>query len=198
MKSAIYVRVSTEGQSYEQQVDPCISLCENKGWDYDIYTEVASSVSFREVFEEVKRRARTGEYKTIVVFRLDRAWRNVRQFIMDFDELTGRGVSIVSVMENIDPTTTMGEFVAKVFVALAELERKLISEATKQRLEAKKRLIEKQGFYITKDGTKSTALGRPKGAKDKIRGARPKGGYYRGWEKRKRRKNVDKTQPNRT
>jgi len=174
MKAAIYCRVSTRGQSYEQQVDPCIKMCQLKGWEYDIHTEIESSVKYRPVFEEVKKRARFGEYKAIVVFRLDRAWRSSRQFIMDFDDLNARGVTIVSVMEGIDPTTTMGEFVAKVFVALAELERKLISEATKQRLQA----LKNQG----------KKLGRPKGSKDKVKGARPKSGYQQAWVKRRKKK----------
>lgn len=178
MKASIYVRVSTRGQNYEQQVDPCIQTCKLKEWDYDIHKEVESSIKYRPVFEEVKLRARKGEYKAIVVFRLDRAWRSSRQFIMDFDDLNARGVAIVSVMEGIDPTTTMGEFVAKVFVALAELERKLISDATKQRLEALKNL-----------GVK---LGRPKGSKDKIKGRRPKSGYQQAWIKRRKKKCVKK------
>jgi DNA invertase Pin-like site-specific DNA recombinase len=174
MKAAIYVRVSTKEQSYEQQVEPCVKMCQLKGWEYDIFKEVESSIKYREVFEDVKKRARLGEYQAIVVFRLDRAWRSSRMFIMDFDDLNARGVKIVSVMEGIDPTTTMGEFVAKVFVSLAELERKLISEATKQRLEALRNL-----------GVK---LGRPKGSKDKVQKARPKSGYQQAWVKRRKNK----------
>lgn len=165
MKAAIYCRVSTEGQSYQQQVEPCIQMCKLKGWEYDIHSEVESSVKYRPVFEEVKKRARFGEYKAIVVWALDRAWRDSRMFIMDFDDLNARGVKIVSVMEGIDPTTTMGEFIAKVFIALAELERKLISERTKERLTALRNL--------------GVTLGRPKGSKDK--GKRKKSGYYNRW-----------------
>ena len=188
MKAAIYVRVSTKGQTYDQQIDPCISMCQQKGWEYDIHKEVESSIKYRPVFEDVKKRARFGEYKAIVVFRMDRAWRSSRQFIMDFDELDGRGIQVVSVMENIDTSTTMGKFVRDIIVRLAELEREMISEATRERLEAKKNLIKKQGYYVTRDGEKRTSLGRPKGSKDKTKGARPKSGYQQAWVKRRKRK----------
>jgi len=71
---------------------------------------------------------------------------------MDFDSLSSRGVNVISVMEGLDPTTPLGKAMMTILVALAELERANISEATKQRLKALKKLGKK--------------LGRPKGSKD--------------------------------
>ncbi len=167
MKTGIYVRISTELQSYEQQIEPCINYCKLKNWEYQIFKEIGSSVKHRPVFEELKKKSREGEFKAIVVFRLDRALRSSRQFIMDFDNLKARGINIISVMEGIGPTTTMGEFISTVFVALAQLERKLISEATKQRLQALSNM--------------GKTLGRPKGSKDNKK--RKKSGYYQRWSK---------------
>lgn len=174
MNVAIYVRVSTDLQSYNQQIVPCVKFCELKGWTYSVFKEVGSSVKHRPVFEDIKKQARDGAFKAIIVFRLDRAWRSSRQFIMDFDNLSSVGVKVISVMEGIDPTTTMGEFVATVFVALAQLERKMISEATKQRLTALKNM-----------GVK---LGRPQGSKDKKK--RRTGGYILREAKKRGDKNL--------
>lgn len=160
----IYVRVSTEGQTYEQQIEACKNFCKIKGWkDYKIHREVGSSAKLRPVLRDLLVSARRGEYDTIIVFRLDRAWRSSRQFIMDFDSLTARGVSVISVMEGLDPTTPIGKAMMTIIVALGELERENISLATKQRLEALKNMGKK--------------LGRPKGSKDEKK--RSSSGYYR-------------------
>ena len=154
MKVAIYVRVSTDKQDYEQQIDSCKKFCEIKRWnDYQVFKEVESSTRIRPVWDECLKLARDGKFNVIVVFRLDRAWRSSRQFIMDFDNLSNRGCNVISVMEGLDPTTPLGKAMMTILVALAELERANISEATKQRLKALKSLGKK--------------LGRPKGSKDK-------------------------------
>lgn len=81
---------------------------------------------------------------------------------MDFDSLSSRGVQVISVMEGLDPTTPIGKAMMTILVALAELERANISEATKQRMQALKNL----GKHV----------GRPKGSADKKK--RSKSGYY--------------------
>lgn len=113
------------------------------------------------------------------MYRLDRAWRSSRQFIMDFDNLQVNGVTIISVMEGLDPTTPIGKAMMTILVTLAELERVNISEATKQRLQALKNL--------------GKTLGRPKGSKDDPDKPRKNIGYLiREAKKRGDRKMVEK------
>ena len=170
MKVAIYVRVSTELQTFEQQIEPCKNFCRMKNWnDFDVFTEVQSSAKERPVFNELLQLTRKGKYNAIVVYRLDRAWRSSRQFIMDFDSLQAQGKFVVSVMEGLDPSTAIGKAMMTILVALAELERVQISEATKQRLVALRNL--------------GKTLGRPKGSKD--RGKRKKSGYYARYAKKR-------------
>lgn len=161
-KTAIYVRVSTDTQDYEQQIDACTRYCEIKKWEYEVFKEVESSIKDRPIWNLVILKARQGEFNNIVVFRLDRAWRNSRQFIMDFDNLSSKDINVISVMEGLDPTTPIGKAMMTILVALAELERVNISIATKQRLQALKKLGKR--------------LGRPIGRKDSK--PRPKSGYY--------------------
>jgi DNA invertase Pin-like site-specific DNA recombinase len=169
MKAAIYVRVSTHDQTYEQQVSKCTEFCKFKEWtNVDIYTEKESSVKERPVFQDVLKKTRDGEYSVIVVFRLDRAWRSSRQFIMDFDNLQSHGKYVVSVMEGLDPTTPIGKCMMTVLVALAELERTNISIATKQRLDSLRKIKK---------------LGRPVGSKDKK--DRRRSGYHLRWNKQR-------------
>ncbi len=164
MKVAIYCRVSTEDQSFEQQIDTGIKFCEIKGWnDYEVFKEIETTRKELKIFKTILQRARNNEFQILIMFRLDRAWRSSRQFIMDFDSLQAIGVSVISVMEGLDPTTPMGKAMMTILVALAELERENISQATKQRLQALKNM--------------GKTLGRPKGSKD--RNKRKKSGYYR-------------------
>lgn len=152
MKTAIYARVSTDTQDYKQQIDSCIRYCEIKGWDSEVFQETMSSTKDRPVWNLILLKARDGKINNIVVFRLDRAWRSSRQFIMDFEALANKGVNVISVMEGLDPTTAMGKAMMTILIALAELERVNISIATKQRLQALKNM--------------GKTLGRPKGSKD--------------------------------
>jgi len=180
MKVAIYARVSTKGQnSTEQQVQTCLDFCKMKGWvNADVFREKESSVKARPVFAELLRLAKTGHYQTIVVFRLDRAWRKARQFVMDYAMLKDRGIKVVSVMEGLDPTTPIGEATMTIIMALNQLERDNISLATKQRLD------------IIKNSKK---LGRPKGSKDKA--LRETIGYINRWATLKGSKKVDRYKP---
>ena len=147
-----------------------------KEYEYTIYTETMSSTKERPVFQEAMRQCLARHFKVLLVFRFDRAWRSSRQFIMDFDALRNQDINIVSVMEGLDTTTPMGKAMATILVALAELERVNISQATKHRLQALKNMGKK--------------LGRPKGSKDK--GPRPKAGYLlREANKRGRRKPLE-------
>jgi len=96
---------------------------------------------------------------------------------MDFDSLSSRGVNVISVMEGLDPTVPIGKAMMTILVALAELERTNISEATKHRLQALKNMGKK--------------LGRPKGSKDRTK--RSNTGYLlREAKKRGDKKLVDK------
>lgn len=150
----IYVRVSTGGQTFEQQLDPCKKLAKYKNLtSQKIYREIESTRNERPVYNQLMQDARNFELDAIIVFRIDRAWRSVRQCVLDIDELQKRGINVLSVMEGIDFTTPFGKMMLTVIVALAELERTNISEATKERLQAKKNL--------------GISLGRPTGSKDR-------------------------------
>ena len=154
MNVVIYARVSTDKQDLEQQVKKCEQYCDIKGWDKAaLFTEKVSTRKERPILRQVIKECMQGKYQTIVMFRLDRGWRSSRQFIMDFDSLSARGCNVISVMEGLDPTTSMGKAMMTIIVALAELERANISAATKQRLDALKAMGKK--------------LGRPKGSGDK-------------------------------
>ncbi len=76
------------------------------------------------------------EGDTLVVWKLDRLARSVRQLIETIEDLHERGVGFRSLTEAIDTTTSGGRLVFHIFGALAEFERSLIRERTNAGLEA--------------------------------------------------------------
>lgn len=67
---------------------------------------------------------------TLVVWKLDRLARSVRQLIETVEGLEARGVGFRSMTENIDTTSPGGKLIFHLFAALAEFERGLIRERT--------------------------------------------------------------------
>ena len=76
------------------------------------------------------------EDDTLVVWRLDRLARSIRQLIETIEGLGERGIGFRSLTETIDSTTSGGRLIFHVFGALAEFERSLIIERTRAGLDA--------------------------------------------------------------
>lgn len=125
-----YARVSTQDQDPELQVDALRKAgCEK------IFTEKASGAKRdRPELIAALEYARDGD--TIVVWKLDRLARSLKQLIETVENLEDRGVGFKSVTETIDTTTSGGKLVFTIFGALAEFERSIIQERTRAGLEA--------------------------------------------------------------
>jgi DNA invertase Pin-like site-specific DNA recombinase len=67
---------------------------------------------------------------TLVVWRLDRLGRSLKDLIEKVAALHGRGIDLLSLQEQIDTTTPAGKLQFHIFSALAEFERDLIRERT--------------------------------------------------------------------
>ena len=72
----------------------------------------------------------------MIVWRLDRLGRSLKDLIEIVGELDRLGVGLVSLRENIDTTSATGRLIFHVFASLAQFERELIQERTKAGVEA--------------------------------------------------------------
>jgi DNA invertase Pin-like site-specific DNA recombinase len=72
----------------------------------------------------------------IVVWRLDRLGRSLKQLIETVTMLGERGIELRSLKENIDTTTSTGKLMFHIIGAMAEFERDVISERTQAGLDA--------------------------------------------------------------
>src|SRR5438128_8795267 len=98
--AAIYLRVSTDGQTTENQEPDCLRLGQSQGWDVvEVYREQESAVKRRPIFSRMMADARTGRCRFLIVWRLDRFGRSMQGNINDVLELERVGVSVVSVKE---------------------------------------------------------------------------------------------------
>ena len=160
-KVAIYCRVSTQEQDTENQRIRLIEYANQKGWQYDVYTEVQSTRKTRPVKSELMAKLRDHKYDGVLIFKLDRWARSSTELILEVRELIEKGITFISVTDNLDFSTAAGKLHFQILSAFAEFERDLIRERT----------IE----GIRRARLKGKQPGRPKGSKDKKK--RRKAGY---------------------
>jgi DNA invertase Pin-like site-specific DNA recombinase len=98
---------------------------------------MSGAVTDRAALREALEYARNGD--TLIVWKLDRLTRSMKQLIETIEMLRSRDIGFRSLTEAIDTTTAQGVLVFHMFSALAEFERALIRERTRAGLVAAKR-----------------------------------------------------------
>ena len=142
MKAAIYLRVSTDKQTEENQEPDCLRLCEARGWEPVIYREVESGVKRRPKWDRLKDDVRTGACRAVVVWALDRTGRTRVQVAHDLSELFRWGAVVASVKDAwLDQATgPLRDLLVQIMAWVAEGERSRLIERTKAGLERARRL----------------------------------------------------------
>lgn len=119
-----YARVSTHDQLLDAQED----LLRAAGCEKILTDKISGTVVERSGLNEAKKLLRSGD--TLVVWRLDRLGRSLKDLIDWVSYLENEGVALKSLHESIDTSTSTGKLVFHLFGALAEFERNLIQERT--------------------------------------------------------------------
>ena len=121
-----YARVSTRDQNLELQ----IRSLEKAGCER-IYTEKATGAGRdRPELTAALDFMRPNSGDTLVVWKLDRLARSLKQLIETVENLEKQGIGFRSLTEAIDTTTSGGKLIFHIFGALAEFEKGLIKERT--------------------------------------------------------------------
>ena len=128
-----YARVSSSGQHLDVQRTALTDAgCEK------IYAEKVSGVGERVELQAALQFLRDGD--CLVVYKLDRLGRSLKDLLEIIEQLQKKKVNLVSLKDNIDTSSTTGKLVLHIFASLAEFERDLIKERTEEgRREAKKK-----------------------------------------------------------
>jgi DNA invertase Pin-like site-specific DNA recombinase len=125
-----YARVSTQDQNPELQLDALKAVgCEK------IFEEKASGAR-RDRPELMAGLDYLRKGDTLVVWKLDRLARSLKQLIETIEMLEQRGIGFRSLTESIDTTTSGGRLIFHIFAALAEFERNIIRDRTTAGLDA--------------------------------------------------------------
>lgn len=125
-----YARVSRQDQRLEPQRDALLA----DGCERVFEEKISSREAERAKLLEALDWCREGD--VLVVARLDRLGRSLRELIDLVGELEGRGVGFRSLKESLDTTTAGGRLIFHVFGALVEFEREIIRERTMAGLES--------------------------------------------------------------
>jgi DNA invertase Pin-like site-specific DNA recombinase len=125
-----YARVSTQDQHLRLQLDAL-----NSAGCIKIFTDTISGAKQeRKGLEEAIAFLREGDI--LVVWRLDRLGRSLKDLIERLTDLHSRNIGFKSLTESIDTTTSGGKLIFHIFGALAEFERDIIRERTNAGLTA--------------------------------------------------------------
>lgn len=129
-----YARVSTEEQNLDLQMDALRAAgCERIFEDFG-FSAIAQR---RAGFDAALAALNPGD--TFIIWKMDRAFRSLKQALDTLELLKTRNVSFLAITENIDTSTPMGQAMYQIRNVFAELERKLIGERTKAGMEAARR-----------------------------------------------------------
>lgn len=125
-----YARVSTDDQNLYFQRD----ALKNAGCQKFFEDQITGSKIQRPGLDAVLEFAREGD--VIVVWRLDRLSRSLKDLIEVVALLDSRKIGLRSLHESIDTSSSSGKSIFHIFGALAEFERNLIRERTHAGLQA--------------------------------------------------------------
>ncbi len=147
-----YARVSTDDQNLDLQID----ALSNYGVDEIFEEKISGKKIDREKLNELLIKLRAGD--TLVIWRLDRLGRTVKQLLDLAEDFERKEIKLVSLRENFDTATPAGKFAFHLFCAMAQMERDVISERTKSGLEAARKRGRVGGRKPIEDKTIETAM----------------------------------------
>ena len=138
---AIYSRVSTHDQDEQLQVPRLRDFCNRLGYEiYKEYSDVASGKNAnRPGWKALQSDARRGEFEAIIVVKLDRIMRSLAQLLDVLQDFEKRRISIITLDQGtIDMSSANSRLQISIIAMVAQWEREIISERTKEALRAKK------------------------------------------------------------
>lgn len=142
MKTAVYMRVSTEDQRVDLQHDGLTSYAERAGMMITSFYRdeaVSGRQDKRPGLTELMKAARNHDFDCVLVWKFDRFARSTSHLLRALEEFNHLGIRFISVQDQIDTDSPMGKAMFTIIGAMAELESDLISERVRAGMAAAKR-----------------------------------------------------------
>lgn len=124
-----YARVSTRDQNLDLQ----LAALKGAGCDRIFEDTMSGTKAGRPGLAKALEALREGD--TLIVWKLDRLGRSVKDLLDFAGGLNERGIGFVSLTDSIDTTTASGRFFFNVMASLAQMERELMVERTQAGLQ---------------------------------------------------------------
>ena len=128
---ALYLRVSTDGQSVENQRQELLSVAKHHGWDVvETYQDAGISGSKgrdkRPGFDKMLKAATRREFDMVAAWSVDRLGRSLQDLVAFLGEIHGAGVDLFLHQQGIDTSTPAGKAMFQMLGVFAEFERSMI------------------------------------------------------------------------
>jgi DNA invertase Pin-like site-specific DNA recombinase len=132
-RAAIYVRVSTDHQTVENQIRELRQVAERRGWEVvEVYNDAgisgAKDRKQRPGLDRMLNDAGRRKFDIVMAWAIDRVGRSLIDLLGTIQHLEACGVDLYLDQQNIDTTTPMGKLVFHVTGAFAEFERSMIRQ----------------------------------------------------------------------
>jgi DNA invertase Pin-like site-specific DNA recombinase len=129
----IYLRVSTSGQTVENQRQALATVAEQRGWQIvgeyvDHGVSGAKGRDKRPAFDRLATDAGHGKLDLVAAWSIDRVGRSLGHLVEFMDELRSRGVGIYLHQQQVDTSTAAGRAFLQMAGVFAEFERSIIVE----------------------------------------------------------------------
>jgi len=135
-RAAIYIRVSTDGQTVDNQRLELEQAAERAGWEIvgvydDNGVSGAKSREQREAFDRLCKDATRRQFDVVMSWSVDRLGRSLQDLVGFLSELHAVGVDLYLHQQGIDTTTPAGKAMFQMMGVFAEFERSMIQERVK-------------------------------------------------------------------
>jgi DNA invertase Pin-like site-specific DNA recombinase len=128
---AIYSRVSTDGQSVENQRRELLAVAERRGWEVvqefsDHGISGAKDRDKRPAFDRMLKGATRREFDMIAAWSVDRLGRSLQHLVAFLGEVHASGVDLYLHQQSVDTSTPAGKAMFQMLGVFAEFERAMI------------------------------------------------------------------------
>lgn len=137
MNVGMYVRCSTNDQSTELQIRELHEYARRRNWEsVAIYEDkgATGANTNRPEFQRMLADSRARKLDVVMVWRLDRAARSLRDLVLTLQEFADLGVDFVSLKDSIDWSTSSGRLFLHILAAFSEFELSVIRSRVKSGL----------------------------------------------------------------
>lgn len=132
-KIGVYLRVSTDKQDLSMQKAQLLDYCKARNWDeLSIYQDIGTGTNAnRYGLKNLMSDAKTRKIDIILIWKLDRLFRSLKDLVVTLNDLDELGVMLISLKDQIDMTTSTGRLMTHLLGAFAQFEADLIKSRVK-------------------------------------------------------------------